>query len=232
MAANEFSSKKDTRPVLADVAQLFPSSADYRDFHLQFFKHTGILEEYPRRKIIEPGGAPSNSIYVLVRGRVRQYFIDRDGTEKTLLLLSRGDLFGEITAFKQDNDQVITQTLTPAAVRRIPVTEFFRLLKQSGELPLSVTFMLSNKIRILMAQIQDSSFCNTEERLRNLLIRLSIQQGSETPDGIRIAQKFTHEELAGMISSTRSTVSRKMKLLVESGFIKIKEKHIYLSAMK
>ena len=83
-----------------------------------------------------------------------------------------------------------------------------------------------------MAQIQDSSFCNTEERLRNLLMRLSVQQGVETPDGIRIAQKFTHEELAGMIASTRSTVSRKMKLLVESGFIKIKGKHIYLLKLK
>lgn len=83
--------------------------------------------------------------------------------------------------------------------------------------------MISNKLRFLMAQIQDSSFCNAEDRLKNLLIRLALQNGEKVSNGIRINHSFTHEELAGMISSTRSTVTRKIKSLEEKGIIEIRE---------
>ena len=46
--------------------------------------------------------------------------------------------------------------------------------------------------------------------------------------GIQIPYRYTHEELAGMISSTRSTVSRKMKLLQEEGFLTVRKRCLYI----
>ncbi len=83
-----------------------------------------------------------------------------------------------------------------------------------------------------MAQVQDSSFCDTVYKLKNLLIRLSYQHGAEVPGGTRIIPRFTHEDLARMISSTRSTVTKKMKVLEKEGFIEVANHFIILKEEK
>lgn len=201
---------------------------DFRKYHLQFFGKAGVREEFPRKTVIMTEDRHGKYVHLIVSGRVRQYFINHDGAERAILLLSEGDLFGEVTAFRMDMDQVITETLTPVTVRRMQVDDFFKMLNCSDKIVFSFSLMFSNKMRIMMAQIQDSSFCTVEERLKNLLLRLSVQQGVPTPDGILIPHKYSQEEIAGMISSSRSTVSRKMKLLAEEEFIFIKDKYIYL----
>lgn len=199
----------------------------YRRCNFKYFGGYGKREDYPAKFMIGCGGVSAEYVHLILDGRVRQYFVNSRGVEKTLLLLSKGDLFGEVTALQRDMDQVATQTLTDVSVRKIPVDYFKKALQENPDLSFSTALMLTYKIRILMSQIQDASFCNTEEKLKNLLIRLSVQQGVSTLQGIRLPRKYTHEELANMISSTRSTVSRIMKRLAEEGFIKIIDRYIY-----
>lgn len=199
----------------------------YRCCNFKYFGEFGQREDYPPKFMIGCGGVHAEYVYLILSGRIRQYFANSRGVEKTMLLLSKGDMFGEVTALQRDMDQVATQTLTKVSVRKIPVAYFEKVLKENSELSFSMTLMLTCKIRILMPQIQDASFCNTEERLKNLLLRLSIQQGIPSAHGIRLPRKYTHEELANMISSTRSTVSRIMKRLGEEGFIRIIDRYIY-----
>lgn len=199
----------------------------YRRCNFKYFGACGQREDYPAKFMVGCGGMSAEYVYLILSGRVRQYFVNSRGAEKTLLLLSKGDMFGEVTALQRDMDQVATQTLTDVSVRRIPVEYFKKALKENSDLSFSTALMLTCKIRILMSQIQDASFCNTEEKLKNLLIRLSVQQGVPDLHGIRLPRKYTHEELANMISSTRSTVSRIMKHLTEEGFIKVINRYIY-----
>lgn len=200
----------------------------YRQKNLEVFSRLGVCKKFPSKTILEASGKPKAYVYLLLHGTVRQYFIAPEGTEKTLLLLSRGDLFGEITGLQQDCDQVFTQSLSPVSVCQIPIKDFITLLQKDSSVSYAINQMLSYKFRILMAQLQDSSFCDAGERLKNLLLRLSAQQGIPTKYGIQIPCRYTHEELAGMISSTRSTVSRKMKLLQEEGFLTVRNRCLYI----
>ncbi len=199
----------------------------YRLYNLKYFEKYGQRKNYPAKFMIECGGMPTEYVYLILSGRIRRYFINNKGMEKNLLLLSKGDMFGEISALQKDIDPVATQSLTNVSLCKIPVTYYEEALKQHANLSFCTTLMLTYKMQILMSQIQDASFCNAEERLKNLLIRLSIQQGISTPNGIRLPIKYTHEELANMISSTRSTVSRIMKRLVQDDFIRIINRYIY-----
>lgn len=163
------------------------------------------------------------------RGFVQQYFLDYNGESKTLLLLTKGDLFGEITLFQQDNDLVITQAHSDVELVRIPVDLFLALADKNPRIYRHIALMLSNKVRILMAQIQDYSFCDVLYKLGNLLIRLSYQHGVDVPEGTKIIPRFTHDELARMISSTRSTVTKKMRILEEKGLVVIIDRHIVVT---
>ena len=100
----------------------------YRQKNLEAFSSLGIQKDFPSKTILEVSGRPKSYVYLLLHGHVRQYFIAPEGTEKTLLLLSRGDLFGEITCLQQDHDQVFTQALSSVSVCQIPVKDFIALL--------------------------------------------------------------------------------------------------------
>ncbi len=146
--------------------------------------------------------------------------------------MAKGDLFGEITLFQGDKDLVITQAHGDVEVEKIPADLFTSLLEKNPEIYYYISLMLSSKARIFMAQVKDSSFCDTTQKLKNLLIRLSYQHGEDVKNGAKIMLRFTHEDLARMISSTRSTVTKKMKALENEGFIEIVNHYIIVKNNK
>ena len=200
----------------------------YREKLFNFFVSSGTEVTIKKKNIIEFAGKPSKYVYLIKKGFVQQYFLDPSGNTKTLLLLTKGDLFGEITLFQADKDLVITQAFDNVVLEKIPSDTFLRLTDQNPEIYKYISLMLSNKTRIIMAQIHDSAFCSAEDRLKNLLLRLSQQHGEKVKDGTKIIYKFTHEDLARMLSSTRSTVTKKLKQLEEKGIIKTENHYIII----
>ena len=63
----------------------------------------------------------------------------------------------------------------------------------------------------------------------NLLMRLSRQYGVKENDTIRIDIRLTHEEIANMIGTTRSTASKIIKELTKANVIYTKNKFIYVT---
>jgi len=92
--------------------------------------------------------------------------------------------------------------------------------------------MITTKFRILMSQIYDNSYLDTKKRLLSLLNRLWVQQGSSNQLGHTIDLILTHEELANMIGSTRSTVTRLMKVLESENKIIRDGRKIYIQDVK
>lgn len=193
-----------------------------------FFSGKGSTFIYNRKNIIEYGRNSTNYIYLIKKGIVNQYFLEQNGDIKTFLILTKGDLFGEIDFLQQSKNWVITQAYGDVEIDKIPYNLFLTLLEKNPEIYHYINLMLLNKISIFMAQVVDSSFCDTSNKLKNLLTRLSYQYGEDVEDGIKIVCPFTHEDLARMISSTRSTVTRKMKIMEKQGIIRIVNHHIIL----
>lgn len=198
----------------------------YRNELYCFFSGKGIPVAYGKKAVIECGGKPADHVYLVKKGFVQQYFLNSGGDSKILLFLTKGDMFGEITLFQGDNDLVVTQAHSDVELERLPADLFLDLAEREPKIYFYISLMLSNKARIFMAQVRDSSFCDILYRLKNLLIRLSFQHGTDVDGGTMIIPRFTHDELARMISSTRSTVTKKMKMLEDEGFIEIADRHI------
>lgn len=198
----------------------------YRTRLLQTFSGNGTVHTFKKKTIIQYDGHELDYVYLIRSGCVKQYFLDEMGNIKTLLLLTAGDIFGEITVLQQDQDKVSTCAITDTTLEKITAATFFSLLGQSPAAYEAIMQMHSNKIRILMAQIQDAAFNSITEKLQNLLIRLAHQHGQPVEQGIKITYPFTHDELAAMISSTRSTVTKELNRLKKEQFITLDHHYI------
>ncbi|NCB30174.1 MAG: Crp/Fnr family transcriptional regulator [Clostridia bacterium] len=200
----------------------------YRNALYGFFEGKGVPLFFKKDSVIEFGGKPASYVYLIKEGVVKQCFLDHSGNSKTLLLLTKGDLFGEITLLQQNIDLVITEAHSDVEVERMPADLFLQITEYEPRIYYYISLMLSSKARIFMAQVQDSSFEDTMHKLKNLLWRLSCQLGTPVPGGIKIVPRFTHEDLARMISSTRSTVTKKMRVLETERFLEVSSRHIII----
>lgn len=204
----------------------------YRERIYKLFEKEGVEKIYKDSEIIEGGKSKLNYIYFIKSGLVRQYFIDLEGKEKTLLILKSGDIFGEVTMIQGDADMVISQADLDCVVNKIEKEKFNKILEDNPTINKEIMIMLSSKFRILMFQLYDYSFFDMKIKLYNLLCRLSIQHGKDTEDGRLIEMNLTHEKLAAMTGSTRSTITKLINELEEEGYIKRKKNFIIVKLDK
>lgn len=202
------------------------NSLKYRAALCDTFAHAGTSVFFRRKEMIELSGNTAEHVYLVLEGCVKQYLHSPDGGSHIILLLGRGNLFNEVTLFQNDTNRVATQALSDVTLARIPVEEFKAALRADPALYEPISNLLASKLRITMSHIYDLSFNTAEQRLVNLLCRLCVQMGEETEDGIRIPYILTHEELAQMISASRSNVSRYMGHLLARGDILLSGRHI------
>lgn len=190
------------------IPQNYQINYDYQDALLKDLKNIGTIIEFKSNSLIEFEYKKLNYIYLIKSGIIKQYFINIDGDQKTLLILSSGDIFGEVTMIQGDYDQVITKSISDTKLYKIYKDQFFNYLEKNPHIYNNILLMITTKFRILMSQIHDKTYLDTEGRLYHLLKRLSLQHGSKCENGMKINLVFTHKELADMINSSRSTVTR------------------------
>ena len=82
---------------------------------------------------------------------------------------------------------------------------------------------ISRRLRRADEKIGSLVLLDVNGRVAHLLLRMADDEG-----GDRITRKLTHHTIAQMIGSSRETVSRTMRNLVERGIIQVTRKDITL----
>lgn len=205
---------------MSDFLRNYNIDYSYKDSLLEFFSAEGVQCKFKSEDIIEEINSDLNYVYYIEYGIVKQSFLYSNGKEKTIFVLSTGDLFGEITLIQGDSEMVFAQAETNCSLRKIEKERFFQLIERNLNLNRDIMTMLTTKLRILMYQLHDSAYYNTKSNLLNLLIRLSIQHGESYEDGTLILLNLTHEKIANMINSTRSTITKLINELENENLIR------------
>lgn len=211
-----------------DLSNTYQINHEYREKLINGFIDSGQSIYFKKRSLVEFEYKKLNYIYLIAKGRVKQYFIDGDGIERTILILSKGDVFGEITLFQNDYDMVITEAIEDTHVIKVNEETFLKKIKENSELDISLFKLITTKFRILMAEIYDLTFYSIKDRLMSFIIRFSKQNGAEIDIGTKIDIKLTHQEIATMVGTTRSTVTKALAELQDEGLIKIENKFIVI----
>lgn len=190
----------------------------YQEYFTEKMNDYGTIKKYMADDTIYLQYSPPGEVFFVADGLVRQYFLNEEGKNKTLLILGTGDFFGEITYFQGDYDTVNTSALTQCSIIKVPTTIWNNLLNDN-EFKKNLFISMTTKIRILMYQIYDSTYYDSKQRLLNLIMRLALQRGKSLTNGYLLDFTLTHEDLSIMINTTRSTVSRNLKSLITEGKI-------------
>lgn len=177
--------------------------------------------------VYTPGDRTGN-LYVLQRGRVREYKII-DARELTLIVLETGMVFGELALTNQELRGVYAQAMEPSEVSVISRNHLERLMREKPEVGLEVAHALSERLRWYETRLEDITLKDVPARLASLILLLIETEGVvSTHNQIKIPTHYTHRELGTVIGVKREAVTRAFARLQDLGAVELKRRHIFV----
>lgn len=187
----------------------------------RFLQAAGVI---PRMVQVKAGhiffsqGGPATSIFFLDSGRAKLTVVSKRGKEATVTLLAAGDFIGEeaLAGGTETHDATAT-AVTPCRALKLSRKDMELLLHEQHEFSdIFLKFVLLRGVRT-REDLIDQLFNNSEKRLaRTLLIMAEFGQPGEPETMIPLV---TQEQLAEMIGTTRSRVSKFMNNFRKLGYI-------------
>lgn len=186
----------------------YKNSEVHRDMQV-ILEKSGIVRSFPKGTIIYRQGDMAEYFCYLKKGRVKVFMNSADGMEKILNTATHGEILGEGAFFDKKPRVSSARAVVASELIMIDEESLMELIKKYPRIAFELLEILSNRIRLLSAQIDAMTFMQADARIAQLLIE--SEAGGEI--------KLTHEEMAAVVGVSRVTVSKILGKFVKSGIV-------------
>ena len=177
-----------------------------------------------RNSKIIGAGDPTDSLYIVINGRLKVLMSNEQGREVIFSILGPGEYFGEMGLLDDSPRSASVVTLEACELLTISKTDFKRSLAENFELSLMVMRGLVKRLREADQKIGSLALMDVYGRVARLLLEMA-----EDIDGEKVVvKKLSKQDIAKMIGASREMVSRVMKDLQISGSIAMRGRSIVL----
>lgn len=175
-------------------------------------------KSYARGSHILGAGDPTDSLYILISGRIKVLMSDLDGKEVILAILEPNEFVGEMGLIDNSPRSANVVALEPCEVVCISKSDFKRCLADNFEMAMTVMRGLVKRLRDADNQIGSLALMDVFGRVARLLLETAEVVGGEKV----VTRKLSKQDIARMIGASREMVSRVMKHLQEAGYIELR----------
>jgi len=168
----------------------------------------------------------ADRLFILKKGRVQVYEVDRGGEEITLSVIEGGAVFGEMALTGQKLEGLYVRALVPSTVVSLGRDDLEGLIMKKPEVGLRLVRDLAERLHASEARYAGIVGKDVPARLATLILTLVDSEGLVGAESYRIPTRYTHEQLASMIGCKRVAVTRAFSRLKEVGAVQLKERHI------
>ncbi|QDV24248.1 Crp/Fnr family transcriptional regulator [Aureliella helgolandensis] len=193
-----------------------------------------LLEKRARQRKFAKGSSVylptdrSDGAFLLAEGRVRICATTPEGKQSILAFVEAGELFGELALLEPGQREERADVVNAATIILIPGDILRELMEVSAPLALGVTKLIGLRRRRIERRLRSLLFRSNRERLTHLLIELSEQYGNPTSEGIELAIRLSHQDLASIIGATRETVTTLLGEMQSEGLLQIKRQRLLI----
>jgi CRP/FNR family transcriptional regulator, cyclic AMP receptor protein len=175
------------------------------------------MAEYRTGQVIFAQGDAADSVFYIVRGKIKIAVISEQGREAVVAMPGEGDFFGEGCLIAQPFRLATAASMSDATVMRLERAEMIRTLHDAPEFAEAFTAHLLIRNSRVEADLVDQLFNSSEKRLARTLLLLANFGKEGKPEAI--TTKISQETLAEMVGTTRPRVSFFMNKFRKLGFI-------------
>ncbi len=189
---------------------------------LRGIAHHAVKRRYPPKAVVVSQGDRSDSLFIVVEGRLRAFVSDESGREATLSEMGPGEYFGEV-ALDEGPRSATVMTLEPCTLLVVSRADFDEFVRANPAFAAHFIRKLLKRIRALTESVRILSLLDAYGRVAHLLVEKCVTEG-----GVRFVPRLTQSEIAGRVGCTREMVSRVLKDLVRGGYVSIQPERIVI----
>lgn len=192
------------------------------DEELDAISRLAVTRNYPKNSIIINEGDHTDSLYVILSGKVKIFLTDDQQKEVIVAIQREGDYFGELALLDEAPRSASVMTMEPCSLLIVSRGAFERHLAGDPKLAISLMRGLAARLRATTENVKSLALLDVYGRIARTLLQFAKEQ-----DGHHVIDdRLTHQDLANMVGASREMVSRIMKDLARGGYIKTEGKRI------
>jgi CRP-like cAMP-binding protein len=175
-----------------------------------------------RGEILSFEGTPSDVLYFVVAGVVKEFKISADGKEQIFRIIRPGDSFNEVPVLSGGMNLASAAAMSAVVLNGIKKKDLENFIKEHPQVALNLIKVLSRRVEELIALVEDFSFRHVSGRVAKILLEYTGGTGGENP-------RLTQQEIAAIIGTAREMVGRSLKNLEGEGAIKMERNRIVIT---
>jgi CRP/FNR family cyclic AMP-dependent transcriptional regulator len=200
------------------VLKSVPLFASFPDEQLRALATLVTRRSAPRSSLIMAAGDATESLYVVISGRLKVMMGDAEGKEVILAILGPGEIFGEMGLIDDSPRSASVIAIEPCELLSLSRRDFKKFMAENFDMAMAVMKGLVRRLREADRKIGSLALLDVYGRVARLLIDMA-----EDVNGQKIVTKrLPKQDIAKMIGASREMVSRVMKDLQMGGYIEMR----------
>jgi CRP/FNR family cyclic AMP-dependent transcriptional regulator len=206
------------------VLKAVPLFASFPEDQLRMLTTMVTRRSASRSTTIMAGGDATDSLYIVLSGRLKVMMSDSDGKEVILSILGPGEFFGEMGLIDDEPRSASVVTIEPCELLSISKRDFKKCLSDNAEMSMAVMRGLVRRLREADRKIGSLALLDVYGRVARLLLDMAENVNGEKV----VTKRLPKQDIAKMIGASREMVSRVMKDLQTGGYIEMRGSNIVL----
>jgi CRP/FNR family transcriptional regulator, cyclic AMP receptor protein len=200
------------------VLKAVPLFASFPEDQLRTLTTMVTRKSAPRSTTIMAGGDPTDSLYIVLSGRLKVMMSDAEGKEVILSILGAGEIFGEMGLIDDEPRSATVVAIEPCELLSLAKRDFKKSLAENFEMSMAVMRGLVKRLREADRKIGSLALLDVYGRVARLLLDMSENVNGEKV----VTKRLPKQDIAKMIGASREMVSRVMKDLQTGGYIEMR----------
>ncbi len=169
-----------------------------------------------------------NRIFLLKKGIIKIVEYNEKGDEMIKDIIQNGDLFGSLSSEDANSNESAVTMSSEAVVCSFRISDFENMIAKNPDLALKYFKFMGLKLKRIENKYSNLVFKDVKTRLITFLNDWANAEGRKIGFDRVIDNYLTHQDIAGIICSTRQTVTQLMRDLENEGHIKYDRKEILI----
>jgi CRP/FNR family cyclic AMP-dependent transcriptional regulator len=192
--------------------------------HLRELAKHGVSRTFRKNTVVINEGDATDSLYIILSGKVKVYLADEAGKEVVLNIEGPGSYFGEMVLDGGPRSASV-MTLETSTFSVVTQSEFKKFLTENPGIAVHIIEKLIARTRALTDSVKSLALLDVYGRVARLLLELAQEQEGK----LVIAEKLTQQDIANRVGASREMVSRILNDLSRGGYIEIAGKKITIT---
>lgn len=184
-------------------------------------------------EIIYFADEPEKRIFLLKKGTIKIVEADDKGNEIIKEILIQGDLLGEISLDSNSTSREYAQALSKeVSFCSFRMSDFEAVLEKYPSIALKYTKLVGFRFKKIKNDYSNLVFKDVKSRLKVFLYEWAEREGNIIDHHVNLDNYLTHQDIAGLICSTRQTVTQLLNELEEEKIIRYGRKEIVIDDIR